>query len=595
MATILVIDASESVRETVAILLGHRHRVMQAASLDASALDDTALLIVGLPLAPHEAAALCREIARTPARVPVVFLTRPDDVAGFHLGHPARRLAFLPKPFAAHTLHASVAAALAPRPAGRMPEAVADPIRFLSYPFIPRAAAALLRQAADVAVPLVLVGEPGSGGLDVARAIDASGGGAHALQIVACRELLPGRLLPILEASRGVFLERVDDTPRAAQHDVLALLRGDLGVDTGRVYASTTAGIEELAGRPDFLPELAYALGAFPVALAPLRDRLGDLDDLVPAVTTAIAARAGLEAVTYSGAAMARLRRYLWFGNVAELEAVLTRTLAARRPRIVAADDLVFLPEQLVLAAERPPPVASRPAVPPSAETPGAATVPRLEVLLGELAHELRNPMVTIKTFAQHLDSVLADPDVRARFSTLTSEAVGRMDALLERLLEFARFRAPQAAPVALGAVLDQALAEHGDELDRKDVRVERNGGRPGTVQADEAQVRFALRSLVEGLVGELVAHQSLYVTAPQAGTLELRARAEPAAAARLTAFVEGAEQTGTETPTLPFALAAALLERNGGHLRVRSGGDGTTVITVALTPAPGPGTESNT
>jgi signal transduction histidine kinase len=58
------------------------------------------------------------------------------------------------------------------------------------------------------------------------------------------------------------------------------------------------------------------------------------------------------------------------------------------------------------------------------------ATAPTLEVLLGELAHELRNPMVTIKTFAQHLDSVLDDPEVRARFAALTGEAITRMDTL---------------------------------------------------------------------------------------------------------------------------------------------------------------------
>ena len=95
----------------------------------------------------------------------------------------------------------------------------------------------------------------------------------------------------------------------------------------------------------------------------------------------------------------------------------------------------------------------------------------------------------------------------------------------------------------------------------------------------------FALRSLLRGLVHELVPHEPLKLTVPESGAIELEAHAEPAAATRLTAFVEGADTETDEAPTLSFALAAALLERNGGSLRVRSAAGGATVIRVALAP----------
>jgi signal transduction histidine kinase len=151
---------------------------------------------------------------------------------------------------------------------------------------------------------------------------------------------------------------------------------------------------------------------------------------------------------------------------VAELEAVLTRTLTLHRPTVVEAEQLVFLPEAAAVAvAERTTiaPAVGRPTVAPLGSTEALAGLD-LEVVLGELAHELRNPMVTIKTVAQHLDGLLADSEARARFSVLMAEAVGRMDGLLETLLDFARFRAPLAQSVDIEKVLDRVLAEHAED-----------------------------------------------------------------------------------------------------------------------------------
>jgi hypothetical protein len=96
----------------------------------------------------------------------------------------------------------------------------------------------------------------------------------------------------------------------------------------------------------------------------------------------------------------------------------------------------------------------------------------------------------------------------------------------------------------------------------------------------------FALRSLIGGLVPDLVAHQPLRMTIPAAGSVEIEAHAAPTAVARLGSFVTGAGGESGDTPPLPFALAASLLERNGGSLHVRRGSNGTTLIRLALVPA---------
>src|SRR6185503_548659 len=86
-------------------------------------------------------------------------------------------------------------------------------------------------------------------------------------------------------------------------------------------------------------------------------------------------------------------------------------------------------------------PFADEPARPAATRGNGSAFEPPsdlvpdprgLEVVITELAHELKNPMVTIKTFAQHFDKLLTDTELRQKFLRLATEAVDRMDGFLE-------------------------------------------------------------------------------------------------------------------------------------------------------------------
>ncbi|WED62983.1 ATP-binding protein [Synoicihabitans lomoniglobus] len=71
--------------------------------------------------------------------------------------------------------------------------------------------------------------------------------------------------------------------------------------------------------------------------------------------------------------------------------------------------------------------------------------------LLGAgVAHEIRNPLVSIKTFAQLLPKHYDDPNFRERFSRLIGEEVARIDRLTEQLLDLAAPRAFQRSTVAL-------------------------------------------------------------------------------------------------------------------------------------------------
>lgn len=600
MPNVLVIDSSASVRETLRIVLGHEHDVTALATVDDLAqgfVPDVA--VVGFGPGERERTAVARAFDHELADVPILFLHRAREVEVQRLVRRPVALDFLAKPFDAYAIRDRVRKLVAVRAAA--PD-VAEIRRvapsWLDPPFIGAAAAAVVQRALTAAVDVVLVqGEPGSGVTEVARALHAASHGFPRFVAVDAVGAAPGAITAaVAGAAVTVFVEHVDRAAREVQTELAAVVR-DLrsGSCTMRVIAGAGRDLLALAAEGAFLPELAHQLATVPVVLTPLRDRPDDVQALVEAVVRTWAPRLGLRDVVFGEPTLDRLRHYLWFGNVAELEAVIVRTLVVHRPTFVAPEHVVFFPEDVarsVAPAEkrRSPVDAAASAVSSIRDEVLLGDVSRgadrpanldFEVLLGELAHELRNPMVTIKTVAQHLDAILADPDARTRFSTLMTEAVGRMDGVVETLLDFARFRAPVRHAVDLGALLDDALAEQREDLDRRQVRVERNGRACGSIDVDEAQTRFALGSLCRGLVPSLVPGSTLVVRGLDLATFEMVGRAEPSIASRLSAWVEPRAAAEGEAPPLSWVLAAALLARNGAALTVRKPDDRAMIVRV--------------
>jgi signal transduction histidine kinase len=76
------------------------------------------------------------------------------------------------------------------------------------------------------------------------------------------------------------------------------------------------------------------------------------------------------------------------------------------------------------------------------------------------LAHELRNPLGTIKASAEMLErSVSAESEVAREVAGFISTEVDRTNALVTRFLDFARPLQPRLAPADLAHVLDRAVA----------------------------------------------------------------------------------------------------------------------------------------
>lgn len=134
-----------------------------------------------------------------------------------------------------------------------------------------------------------------------------------------------------IHAAHGgtLFLDEIGDMPLSLQSKILRFLEqgevqrlggnDNLKVDV-RVVAATNADLKTLSQQKLFREDLYYRLAVFPVELPPLRDREGDLHDLVEAFVAKFCPGVRIDA-----AVLDLLATHHWPGNVRELRNTMER------------------------------------------------------------------------------------------------------------------------------------------------------------------------------------------------------------------------------------------------------------------------------
>jgi two-component system response regulator HydG len=146
-----------------------------------------------------------------------------------------------------------------------------------------------------------------------------------------------------------IFLDEIGEIGPALQIKLLRVLQerafervgGEetLTVDV-RVIAATNRDLQQLVAEGRFREDLYYRLHIVPIQIPPLRERLDDIEPLVRHFLVKLAGRTG-KAIEQAGAdALEVLRRYHWPGNVRELENVIEQAMVFAEDQTLAAADL---------------------------------------------------------------------------------------------------------------------------------------------------------------------------------------------------------------------------------------------------------------
>jgi len=138
----------------------------------------------------------------------------------------------------------------------------------------------------------------------------------------------------LFEAARGgtLLLDEIGELPRSVQAKLLRVLEAGSFRPLGatretqaevRILAATNRNLAQLCASGEFRLDLYYRVAVLRIDLPPLRERRGDIPELVEH----FAARAGQRSHVLAPACLARLLAHAWPGNLRELRSVVERSL----------------------------------------------------------------------------------------------------------------------------------------------------------------------------------------------------------------------------------------------------------------------------
>jgi len=478
-------------------------------------------------------------------------------------------------------------------------------------------------------VPLLILGEEGTGRGLLAHYAHGFGSDPESeLAHVVCeRGMSAGRLRAALAeaiepATRSVtiWLEGVDALSAATQRQLARWIEFGLPAHGAPRHVARwigSGGNEPAIGSAQALERsLRDALGGIPMRAPTLREQPERIAAFATDTALAWCSARRQRPRRFAEDALAALAEYSWPFNLRELEAVVVQTLAASRVDPIRVDDLqydgvAFAPidagrvgtmldaEPSARAAEAPhapaPAAGQREAGPaPERDSAGdshaaiAEPSSALQPLVAAIAHEMRNPLSTIRTFAELLPSQYDDPEFRSRFTELVGEDANRIEAVIQRLTELAALDPPAVAAVDVSALLEALLAERTEAIRNRQLLVLKELDEHHTAAiGDAGQLRFALAALIDQSLDLAPAGGDVFIASRhhRAGlrggpAVRVLVRFGNHDSAPSASHVRG---TSAAENALEYAIAALVIRAQGGTFTIDSGSGNETLVLLDI------------
>jgi signal transduction histidine kinase len=97
-----------------------------------------------------------------------------------------------------------------------------------------------------------------------------------------------------------------------------------------------------------------------------------------------------------------------------------------------------------------------------------------LEIIAGGFAHEIRNPLTSIKTFIQLAPERKDDSQFIGEFSRIVLDDVNRIERLIQEILDYARYMEPKLTDEDLNEIVSSCIYFMQMQADRQGIKIEK-------------------------------------------------------------------------------------------------------------------------
>ncbi len=115
------------------------------------------------------------------------------------------------------------------------------------------------------------------------------------------------------------------------------------------------------------------------------------------------------------------------------------------------------------------------------------------------IAHEIKNPLTSIKTFTEYLPKKIHDAEFTDKFIPLITSEVGRIDKLVHELLDFAKPSPAILSPTDISLVLNKTLDFLSNDFIKNKINIIKNykAGNDCLINLDANQLQQALMNII--------------------------------------------------------------------------------------------------
>ncbi len=381
MERILIVDDEESIRESVAGILGDEGYETRTAADGAEGLaaarakESPDLVLLDIAMPGRDGVDILAEMRRTHPELPVVMMSGHGTVETAVRATQLGAYDFIEKPLSVEKLLLTIQNALdrsrlqQENRTLRAQALRAHPILGTSEPM------QRLKEQIQLAAPtngwVLITGENGTGKELVARQTHLHSKRAEGPFVEVNCAAIPEELIEseLFGHEKGaftgaiqqkigrfqladggtIFLDEIADMSLKTQAKILRILQEHkfervggtetIEVDV-RVIAATNKSLEKEIAEGHFREDLYYRLNVIPFHVPPLRERRDDIPLLAQAFADEFSRDSGMRPKKLGARALARLQSYAWPGNVRELRNLMERLVLMTPAQSIEESDL---------------------------------------------------------------------------------------------------------------------------------------------------------------------------------------------------------------------------------------------------------------
>lgn len=121
-----------------------------------------------------------------------------------------------------------------------------------------------------------------------------------------------------------------------------------------------------------------------------------------------------------------------------------------------------------------------------------------VSTLAAGMAHEIKNPLTSIKTFAEYLEKKYNDPAFRSKFKNIVPKEIDKISKIINQLLDYSKVDKVSLKACNINSILDYVLDLYNNEFLKKHIKIQKSfNSQSPNITCDENQMKQAFINIV--------------------------------------------------------------------------------------------------